>query len=308
MTRPEHAPRPENPNDRRGIVLALAAASGLGLAVAVSRIAYDGGTNGLTVAMVRGLLMLVGLYIFCRLSGRKVGLSPRDHLHCLGLGVLMAAAFYGNVGSVEFIPVGLSALLFFTFPPMVAVIQMIVVREAIPLPKVAALSIAFTGVATMLGASLSNSDPFGIGLALGAAACVAWSSVWVMRKLRHIDPLVLTFNMASVAAVLLCVVTIGADQVQAPNTPSGWLSLAIVVGLQACSIPLYYAAIPRIGALKSAMVSNVQPLVSILAAFALYQELLSPTQFAGGIAVLGAVIWMQHFDRQHPSRNARLTA
>jgi drug/metabolite transporter (DMT)-like permease len=304
MIRPAHAPRPENPNDRFGIGLALAAASGLGLAVAVSRLAYDGGSNGLTVSMVRGLIMIVGLFAFCRLTGRKVSLAPRDHLHCLGLGVLMAGSFYGNVGSVEFIPVGLAALLFFTFPPMVAIIQTIVVREAIPLPKLAAISVAFVGVAIMLGASLSNSHPLGVALALGAAVCAAWSSVWVMRKLRHVDPLVLTFNMASVAAVLLCVITISADQVQAPSTATGWLGLTLVVCLQACSIPLFYAAIARIGALKSAMVSNVQPLVSIVAAFALYQQLLTPTQFLGGALVLGAVCWMQYFDRQQQVRSA----
>jgi len=302
MTRPAHAPRAENPNDRLGLVFAITAASGLGLAIAVSRLAYEGGSNGLTVAMARGLVLVVGLFIFCRLSGRKLRMPLRDHLHCLGLGVLMTMAFYGNVGSVEFIPVGLAALLFYTYPLMVAVIQIAVVRESVPLAKLAAIAIAFSGLVTMLGASLSNSDPLGVTLALGAGVSVAWSSVWVMRKLRHLDPLVLTFNMATIAALLLCAITIGAQQVQAPDTPTGWLGLVLVVTLQACSIPLYFAAIPRIGPLKSAMVGNVQPVVSIVAAFALYHELLSPTQFAGGALVLGAVWWMQRLDRRRQQR------
>lgn len=304
MTPPTHLPRTENPNDRLGLTFSIVAASGLGLAVAVSRLAYDGGTNGLTVSMTRGLVLVLGLFVFCRFSGRRLLLPLRDHMHCLGLGVLMAMAFYGNVGSVEFIPVGLAALLFFTFPPIVAVIQIVVLRESVPVPKIAAIAIAFCGLATMLGASLSDSDSLGVVLALGAGLSVAWSSVWVMRKLRHHDPLVLTFNMSTVAAVLLCVITIGAEQVQVPDTPSGWLGLLLVVTLQACSIPLYFAAIPRIGALKSAMVGNVQPVVSIAAAFALYHELLNATQFAGGALVLGAVWWMQRIDRRRQQRNA----
>ena len=304
MTRTAHAPRTEDPNDRLGIALALTAASGLGLAVAVSRLAYEGGTNGLTVAMTRGLLLLLGLFVFCCVTRRQLRMPLREHLHCLGLGVLLAMSFYGNVGAVEFIPVGLAALLFFTFPPIVAVIQILVVRESVPLPKMAAIAIAFVGLTTMLGASLSNSHPLGIALALGAAVAAAWNSVWVLRKLRHRDPLVLTFNMAAVAAILLCVITIGAGQVQAPSTPTGWLGLVLVVTLQASSIPLYYAAIPRIGALKSAMVTNLQPVVSIVAAFALYQELLSTIQFAGGAMVLGTVWWMQRFDRKRQRRNA----
>ena len=104
--------------------------------------------------------------------------------------------------------------------------------------------------------------------------------------------------MATVAAVVLAAVTLGSGAMQAPATPSGWLGLALVVVLQSSSIPLYFLAMPRIGALKAAMVSNVQPVVSIVAAFALYAELLTPTQLAGGAMVLGAVWWMQRFDRR----------
>jgi DME family drug/metabolite transporter len=285
-----------DPNDRLGLAAAVAAATGLGLAVAFSRMAYEGGTNGLTVTTARALLMVAGLFALCRLTRRRLRLAPRDHLHLLGLGVLMAMMFYGNVGSVEFIPVGLAALLFYTFPPMVALITIVVVRERVPAARLAAIVTAFAGLAVMLGASLADSDPLGVALALGAAASAAWNSVWVARKLGPHDPLVLTFHMALVAAVLLVAVSVGSGMLQAPLTPSGWLGAALVVGLQASSIPLYFIALPRIGALKSSMVSNVQPVVSIVAAFVLYGELLAPAQFAGGALVLGAVWWMQRAD------------
>ena len=31
----------------------------------------------------------------------------------------MAVMFYGNIAAVQFIPIGLAALLFFTFPPLI---------------------------------------------------------------------------------------------------------------------------------------------------------------------------------------------
>lgn len=271
----------------------MSAATGLGLAIAFSRMAYEGGTNGLSVTTTRALLMVVGLFALCRLSGRRLRLAPREHLHLLGLGLLMAMMFYGNVGSVEFIPVGLAALLFYTFPPMVALITIVVVRERVAASRLAAMLTAFAGLAVMLGASLADSDPLGVAMALGAAASAAWNSVWVARKLARCDPLVLTFHMALVAAVVLVAVALGSGALRAPVTASGWLGAALVVGLQAASIPLYFIAIPRIGALRSSMVSNVQPVVSIVAAFVLYGELLTPAQFAGGALVLGSVWWMQ---------------
>ena len=296
MTPHAHTRAAPDPGDRLGLAIAITAASGLGLAVAMSRMAYEGGTNGLTVTTTRALLMVVGLFALCRLSGRRLRLPRRDQLHLLGLGVLMAMMFYGNVGSVEFIPVGLAALLFYTFPPMVALITIVMVRERVPASRLAAIVTAFAGLAVMLGASLARSDPLGVALALGAAASAAWNSVWVARKVGQHDPLVLTFHMALVAAVLLVSVTLLGGKLQAPVTTSGWIGAALVVGLQASSIPLYFIALPRIGALKASMVSNVQPVISIVAAFVLYGELLTPLQFTGGALVLGAVWWMQRVD------------
>jgi DME family drug/metabolite transporter len=159
----------------------------------------------------------------------------------------------------------------------------------------------------MLGASLANSDLRGVTLALAAAASAAWNAVWVARRLIHHDPLVLTFHMCTVAAVVLVAVTLGGGQFQVPTTNSGWIGMLLVAGLQASSIPLYYVAIPRIGAMKSSIVSNVQPVVSIVAAFLLYGELLTPTQFAGGAMVLGAVWWIQRMDsrRLAPASDGR---
>lgn len=309
MTGPAPPSQAVDPGDRVGLLIAACAATGLGLAIALSRMAYEGGTNGLTVTTVRAVLMVVGLYTICRLSGRRLRLPGRDHLHLLGLGVLMSVMFYGNVGSVEFISVGLAALLFYTFPPIVALITVVVLREPVPAARLAGIILAFCGLGVMLSASMSRSDPVGVTLALSAAVAAAWNSVWVARKVIQHDPLVLTFHMATVAAVLLVAVTLGGDRLALPHSPQGWLGMVLVVGLQGASIPLYFVAIPRIGALKSSMVSNIQPVVSIVAALLLYGELLTPTQLAGGAMVLGAVWWMQRMDSRRlasaaPARRA----
>ena len=48
MSPPAHKSAPD-PTDGAGIACALIAAIGFGLAIAVSRFAYEGGTNGFTV-------------------------------------------------------------------------------------------------------------------------------------------------------------------------------------------------------------------------------------------------------------------
>ena len=66
-----------------------------------------------------------------------------------------------------------------------------------------ALLVSFCGLALMLGVSFEAADPKGIMLALGAALCVAWNTVWTARKLSHLDGAVVVFHMGVVSAVVL---------------------------------------------------------------------------------------------------------
>jgi drug/metabolite transporter (DMT)-like permease len=284
--------------DRTGLIMAAAAASGLGLAVAVSRFAYLGGTNGLTVASTRSCIAVVVLLLFCWATGRSLRISWRDWFHCAGLGALMSMMYYGNVGSVEFISVGLAALLFYTYPPIVAVIYAVILREPVPRTKVFALTLAFAGLALMLGVSLGVSDLRGVALAMGASIACAWNAVWLARKVSHVDGVVLTLHMALVAAPILLSITLFSGSVIWPDANVGWFGLIGVVALQCASMPFYFVAIPRIGALRSAMISNVQPVVSIMAAYLFFAELLTTAQLFGGGLVLAGIALSQWHDNR----------
>ncbi len=289
-------PSPARFNDRLGLALAGGSAVGLGLSIALSRLAYDGGANGLTVATARALLFLPVLYGFCRLTGRQMTLAPADRLHALGLGVLMAITFYGNVGAVEYIPIGLAAILFFTFPPMIGVIQAVVTREAPGWMRMSALALAFAGLALMLGISFEKSDPRGIGLSLAAALGAAWSSVWLVRKASHVDGVVMLWHMGVAASIVLAALILASGSVQPPSQAMGWVGLVTVALLQSACLPLYYMAILRIGPLKAGMVANVQPVTSIVAAQFLFGEMLTALELLGGAVVLLGVGLMQFQD------------
>lgn len=285
----------ENPpgNQALGTVLAILAALGLGLAVALSRYAYEGGSNGITVAATRAGLMAMGLPLFCRLSGRSLAIPWRAWGHCVGLGALTAMMFYGHVGAVEFIPVGLAVLLFFTYPPMIAVLNIVVVRARVTLPSLVAIAAAFLGLALMLGVSFDAVDPRGIVLALGAGMAAAWNAVWLVRRMKGHDPMVVTTHLALVAAAVLLCLCLGFGTIAWPVNTSGWGGLWAVVLLQATSVPLYFLGLSYIGAMKSAMFTNTQPLISIAAAYLLFGEIMTPVQLLGGALVLGGILLMQ---------------
>ena len=278
---------------RTGLILAAISAVALGLAVAVSRFAFNGGSDGLTIAMSRSWLALLLVWLYCLIRAKSMRLPFALWRHCAGLGLLMSLMFYGNIGAVEFIPVALAALLFFTFPPMIAVIEAVLERS-LPSPlKAGAVATAFGGLVAMLGAALQAAHPVGILLALTAALATAWNAVWIVRRMASIDPAVLMLHMAIVAAGVLTVLCLASGGPQWPVSGAGWGGLAGVALLQASGVPLYFASLQLAGALRVAMFTNVQPVVSIVAAFALFGEILSGIQLLGGLLVLTSLFAMQ---------------
>lgn len=289
------ADRPAVGSRDRGIGFALAIASsiGLGLAVAVARIAFEGGTDGQSVAMVRAWFVVALVGLWCTSSGRDLQVDRRTWLHCLGLGSLLAYMFFGNIGAVKYIPVGVAALLFFVYPPLVAVFTAILDRRWPGLLRLAAFLIAFGGLAVMLGVGFRELDPIGLALGLGAGTAAGVQVTWISRVMKGRDPLVVMFHMAVTAAVVLSIAVPAITGFTPPVTTLGWIGAGMVVLLQGCSIPLYFAAIPRIGAETSAIINNLQPVTSIIAALLLFGEAMTPAQFAGGAMVIGGILLLQ---------------
>ena len=283
-------------NDRLGLVFSFAGSIGLGLAMVLSRFAYEAGANGLALGTARAAFIVPALYLFCRLTRRSLRLPRGDWLHCVGLGFFTAMGFYGHIGAIEYISVGLAAILFFTFPPIIGVLQATVAREPPGLLKSLALTIAFGGIAVMLGVSVDSADPRGIVLALVSGACVGWNTFWTARRVPHVDGVVAVFHMGTVACVVLVSIAIVSGEVRLPEGRVGWTGLAAVVALQALSLPLFYLALPRIGSLKAGMIANVQPVVSIALAYLIIGEVMSPAQLAGGALVLAGIWMMQRAD------------
>ena len=278
---------------RIGLLLAAVSTLGLGVAITVSRFAYEGGSNGLTVATSRSILLVAALAIFCRLTHRVLTISPRDQLHMIGLGVLMGIGFFGNVGAGEYIEIGLAAILFFSFSPMICVIYIVFLREPPGWIRAMAILVAFVGVVIMIGVPSSAPDLRGVSLSLGAGIAMAWNVVWIQRRVHHLEPFVLLFHTAVIAAVMLSVLLFLTGSLRFPVSPSGWFGLSAVAILQSLSLPLWYAALLRIGALHAGMMTNLQPVISIVAAYAIFGEVMGLWQIFGAGMILAAIFVMQ---------------
>lgn len=292
-----------DPNDGLGLFFSFASSLGLGLAMVISRFAYNDGANGLALGTARAVFFVPAILLFCYLSGRSVLLPFKDWLQCAGLGLFTAMGFYGHIGAIEYISIGLAAMLFFTFPPVIAVLQAVVLKKPPGTAKTVALLIAFGGLSVMLGVSFESANLIGIGMALGAGICIGWNTFWAAHRVPHIDGVVAVFHMGTVALVILVGISWVSGTAQLPETSVGWTALIGLAILQTLSLPLFYLALPRIGSLKAGMLGNIQPVFSIVLAFLIFGELMTLPQLTGGALVLAGIWLMQKND--HKERTGR---
>jgi drug/metabolite transporter (DMT)-like permease len=277
-----------------GTVFALVGSIGLGSAIAIARIAYDEGANGLSIAFPRAWLLVFLLLGFCELTGRRLTMSFKSWLACLFPGLLLSHMFYGNIAAAEFIPAAVAALLFFIFPPLVTIINAAVDRRPPSPIKLGATLIAFAGLAVMLGVSLDDLDWRGVALGLSAGVFCSINITWVARKLSHIDPVVSMTHMALVAAVVLTGATLFFGGAPLPSGGSGWAALLAAAAIQASCIPLFYIVLPVIGPERMGILSNIQPVATIIVAYLALGEALRPMQFLGAMMILGGILLMQY--------------
>ena len=99
-----------------GSVAALMSAIAFSTNVALSRLAYDFGTNLHALNLIRAVVFLAVLIIAVWLSGSRVSIERKELYRCLVLGILLCAEMYLLLASILFIPVALAILVFYTYP------------------------------------------------------------------------------------------------------------------------------------------------------------------------------------------------
>jgi drug/metabolite transporter (DMT)-like permease len=286
--------------DPRGMVAVVIAAVSFGACPTLARYAYDSGSDAATNLFVRSLAAFVGVYILARCTGLRPRFLSRDSLKGALVGIPLALASLGYLGSVNFIPVGLATLIFYTFPLVVAVLARVVDGERLTVVRSTALCTAFVGVALTLGADFYGIDGRGVALALLASISIAIVFLLSSRLMRSVDSLTANFYMMTTSLVGFALWMLLDRGFAAPATASGWSALLGGGVLYIAGVATFFIAIARIGSVPTAALLNLEPLVSLICALLVLGEILAPLQYVGGAMILGAILymnWREYRDR-----------
>ncbi|MBM3571599.1 MAG: DMT family transporter [Alphaproteobacteria bacterium] len=214
------------------------------------------------------------------------------------IGVPLALASFGYLASVQFIPVSLATLIFFTYPMGIAVLARLSGTEKLSWAQFSALVLAFLGVALTVGTDHHQIDARGVALALLASISVALAIHFSGPFMRAIGAMNANFYMMSTSVLGFGFWMALAHGFQMPTTASGAVGLFGGGFIYIFAVASFFLAVHLIGAVRTALVNNLEPVVSLVAAFALLQERLSLVQYLGGVLILCALAFMQWHDRR----------
>jgi drug/metabolite transporter (DMT)-like permease len=268
------------------------------------RLAYDAGADVPSLLFLR--FGIAGLVLAGVMAVRRQRLPGWK----MSLGLVALGAFYvSEAGSyfaaLRHIPAGLAALLLYSFPALVALLQVFVFRERLGRVKWLAVVLALGGTALTVDLEAGAAKPEGILLGLLAALLYAVYVVLSARLAGEAGPLATsTLILCSASATMgVLVVMRGAAF---PTTSTGWVAvLALALVSTVAAVLLFFIGMVRIGPVNTSLMSTLEPLTAVVIGALFMGERLSARQLLGGLLILFAAVMLARAGAPRPSEAPR---
>lgn len=280
--------------ERQGLLLCVLAATCFGTVGVLTKLAYAEGVNVITLLAAR--FALGSALLWALAAARGVARLPRTRTTIAA--IAFAIVLYSVENGVFFaaltrLDASLVELTVFTYPAMVVVAAILLGREPASRRRLGAVALATGGVAlVLLGGSIGALDGLGIALALSAAGLYS-AYVLVADTLRgRIPPL----TLAAVVSTGALIAYVGAGVVTGGLRPGdiagdAWIWVALVgIAGTAIGMSAFLAGVDRLGPSRAAIISTLDPVVTVTVAALVLGDRLTPAQLVGGALVIGAIV------------------
>jgi drug/metabolite transporter (DMT)-like permease len=272
-----------------GSVIAVIGAFAYGFNIPAARVAGLGGVNGSNLALQRGLVFVLAIFLFFLIRKQSFKITSSERGKVLAAGICAGCTAIGYLSSLTFIPVGIAVTLFYMFPLLLILMSALTGNEELSSRKLVAFTIAFTGIILCVGPSLEQLDWHGLALASGAAFTCALLFM-VTATIRQ-DSLTLIFWIQLLALPLIFPVAWATGFSPLSAISTSWLAIVIsalgfYVGF-ACQV----VAGSKLPPATLGLIFLIEPVVAILTAAVFLGEQMLPIQYLGICLVLGGLAY-----------------
>jgi len=298
-----------------GFGIVLGAAALFGMLGPLSRFAYDAGMEPTAFVAWRALIGLLGTgaYVAWRVRRGSTRLTRLGALPVRTRSLLLVAAAMGFTLNLcmfiafDRITVALALLAFYTYPAMVAAVNVVLGRERMDRTRGSALGLAILGMIAVVASQVAPAggirlDAIGIGLALGAALS---QTVFVVisrdgySEVPTDQAMAIVLLTTVIGATALAVFQGSSASLVYPLGAPDVLPLLLFTGIFAAAIPSlgFLTGIRQIGGTRAGILMLFEPVVGVALAAWLLAEALVPIQLVGAVAILAAALLLQRSAR-----------
>ncbi|MRU17093.1 DMT family transporter [Roseovarius sp. A21] len=289
---------------RAGYVFALLSAVCYGSITTFASLSYAAGLEVEHLVISRGVIVAVICFGLAVIGGQSLSLGRIRPLHLAGLALALVATAFCQLGAVQYISVGMTVILFFTFPLFVTLHDMLTGRVRAGYRMFLAPVLALAGIAIATGpGTVGMPDPKGVGLALLAAMAMAASIVLAQRCMATASVFGLGLAGNLLASVLGLALWTASGDAHLPvfepgQAAIGLVTMAAVGALFGIGILFQFRSIRSIGSTPTSMTLNFEPVVTLAVAAVLIGELLSAAKLLGAGLIIMSVFVSSRAHRQ----------
>lgn len=289
-------PTPSSSRLAVGILMALASSVSFALNLTAARLTYDDGADPFTVSLARTAFFALALLVALAAMGRRLGIPKGQGRARFAIGAMMVVQLLTILAAIEFIPLGVAILIYYTYPFMIAGIVAARERRRPPMRRVAAMLVALAGLAIVLGVDTASLDWRGIACAFASAVSFALIIVWSGRSMAGQDSTVLAYHVMGVAALVLAAIAAAGQPLSWPRGTTGWIMLSVSALCFLSATVFLFGGIARIGPVRASLIDYGSPIWAIVFGILLLGERMAPLQWTGAAVVIGAIFLDQMAD------------
>ena len=278
---------------RTGLLPGVASALSFSAADVLGKIVFNDGMDVLSFVTARGLLTTLFFWFWLRHAPPSRPHTRRQRIVSLTIGVMSAASTFGLLLAIQLLPLSIAILTYFAYPLLTGLAGAATGIDRVGLRGLLAALAAFIGLATMLGARLGDVEALGVASALFAAVLRVVTLLIMRQSLHATDARLNTWYSLVPSALVFLLASVLTQTWNPPESLVGWGAFAGMTLTSTLSVLLIFVSVTRIGPFRTALIMNLEPLVSTLASVALLGEVLTPVQAVGGVLMLVALFAFQ---------------
>ena len=285
-----------------GKLFALLAAMGYGANTTLSRLTYDTGTDPVSLTIYRYAMIaaLFAVIVVVTRKSMRVGMKWRYYLGCV---FGMFAISLGHLGAVNYIPVSLAAIVFYTYPLQVIAYRRWINNQPTSWPEGAGFILAFIGLVIALGPDFHHLDWRGIVLAVFGSFGAFVFMISYEAFPDDADPYVCSALIAFGTFGLCCGILLTGIELTPPSQSVGWMYLWANAGLTVLALIFTVLAISRIGAKGTSLFLNIEPILILILAWIVLSESLTVARWAGALLVVASLLLGQMRGQKRTPQN-----